>query len=182
MEVLELKPFGLEGSGGSTPLRLTVAGDPDQYVFAKLYRTGPPSLGSLVQGRPDDPLRLSRGRGQLLVGATPRRVRGLHPVRMQDADLPIAAPFGIVEITPEREYLMVSEYLLRSQEFTDATIDDSIVHQSLLMIRKLWDAGLAHRDIKPANVMVHNGRVNSLTWPLPPFVPVHGARPSTLPT
>ncbi|MBT8240060.1 MAG: phosphatase PAP2 family protein, partial [Acidimicrobiia bacterium] len=37
LEVLEVKPFGLEGSGGSTPLRLKVAGDPDQYVFAKLY-------------------------------------------------------------------------------------------------------------------------------------------------
>ena len=32
-----LKPVGLEGSGGSTPLRLTVAGDPDEYLFAKLY-------------------------------------------------------------------------------------------------------------------------------------------------
>src|SRR3954449_6097135 len=33
----EVKPFGLAGSGGSTPLRITVKGDPDTYVFDKLY-------------------------------------------------------------------------------------------------------------------------------------------------
>ena len=32
-----VKPVGLEASGGSTPLRLRVAGDPDSYIFAKLY-------------------------------------------------------------------------------------------------------------------------------------------------
>ena len=34
--LIEVKPFGLEGSGGSTPLRITVKGDPDAYLFAKL--------------------------------------------------------------------------------------------------------------------------------------------------
>jgi membrane-associated phospholipid phosphatase len=29
----EVKPFGLEGSGGSTPLRITVKGDPETYLF-----------------------------------------------------------------------------------------------------------------------------------------------------
>ncbi len=33
----EVKPFGLAGSGGSTPLKITVKGDPDTYVFGKLY-------------------------------------------------------------------------------------------------------------------------------------------------
>ena len=37
MQVLAIEPFGQEGSGGSTPVRLRVAGDPDQWVFAKLY-------------------------------------------------------------------------------------------------------------------------------------------------
>ena len=37
LTVLEIKPIGLEASGGSTPLRLRVAGDPDSYIFAKLY-------------------------------------------------------------------------------------------------------------------------------------------------
>jgi hypothetical protein len=37
LTVLEVKPIGLEASGGSTPLRLRIAGNPDTYVFAKLY-------------------------------------------------------------------------------------------------------------------------------------------------
>ena len=37
LTVIEVKPVGLEGSGGSTPLRLRVEGDPDTYLFAKLY-------------------------------------------------------------------------------------------------------------------------------------------------
>ena len=37
LTVLDLKPVGLAGSGGSTPLRIRVAGDPDTYVFGKLY-------------------------------------------------------------------------------------------------------------------------------------------------
>ena len=35
--ILDIKPVGLGGSGGSTPLRLRVAGDPDTYLFGKLY-------------------------------------------------------------------------------------------------------------------------------------------------
>ena len=32
-----MQPFGLEGSGGSTPLRVTVEGNPDSFIFCKLY-------------------------------------------------------------------------------------------------------------------------------------------------
>ena len=78
---------------------------------------------------------------------------------MRDAGVATAAPFGVVEITPEREYLMVSEFLERSQELTDAEIDDKVIDDALGLIRNMWDAGLAHRDIKPANVMLSNGRV-----------------------
>src|SRR5215207_2458609 len=35
--VEEVKPFGLAGSAGSTPLRITVKGDPPTYLFGKLY-------------------------------------------------------------------------------------------------------------------------------------------------
>ena len=30
----------------------------------------------------------------------------------------------------------------------------SVIDQGLLLVRKLWDAGIAHRDIKPGNLMV----------------------------
>jgi PAP2 superfamily len=35
--VEEVKPFGLAGSAGSTPLRIKVKGDPPSYLFGKLY-------------------------------------------------------------------------------------------------------------------------------------------------
>jgi membrane-associated phospholipid phosphatase len=35
--VAEVKPFGLSGSAGSTPLRITVKGDPPRRLFGKLY-------------------------------------------------------------------------------------------------------------------------------------------------
>ena len=38
--MVEVKPVGLESSAGSTPLRLQVEGDPDEYLFAKLYTKG----------------------------------------------------------------------------------------------------------------------------------------------
>ena len=33
----KVEPFGLAGSAGSTPLRIKVEGDPDGWLFAKLY-------------------------------------------------------------------------------------------------------------------------------------------------
>jgi len=163
IRVLEMEPFGLEGSGGSTPLRLTVetAGpdEPNVHLFAKLY--------SQTHLRSDRWYKVGR---TILYGSLEDEVKfssvrrlveyeDYIMLRMQEAGLPSAETYGIVEITPEREYLLVTEFLLGAQEFGDAVIDDSIVHQGLVMIRKLWDAGLAHRDIKPANVMVHDGEV-----------------------
>ncbi|MGH2813655.1 MAG: phosphatase PAP2 family protein, partial [Actinomycetota bacterium] len=40
LNVEEVKPFGLAGSAGSTPLRITVKGDPPSYLFGKLYARG----------------------------------------------------------------------------------------------------------------------------------------------
>jgi len=35
--VASVEPFGLAGSGGSSPMRLRRAGEPGGYLFAKLY-------------------------------------------------------------------------------------------------------------------------------------------------
>ncbi|MET0476691.1 MAG: phosphatase PAP2 family protein, partial [Actinomycetota bacterium] len=37
LEIEEVKPFGLAGSAGSTPLRIKVKGDPGTVLFGKLY-------------------------------------------------------------------------------------------------------------------------------------------------
>src|SRR5439155_18899963 len=66
---------------------------------------------------------------------------------------------GIVEITPEREYMIVMEFFEGATEIGDAEIGDEAIDEGLLLIRKLWDAGVAHRDIKPANLMVRDGHI-----------------------
>src|SRR5262250_3948671 len=40
LTVVAIAPVGLESSAGSTPLRLTVEGDPGEYLFGKLYTKG----------------------------------------------------------------------------------------------------------------------------------------------
>ena len=69
------------------------------------------------------------------------------------------APLGIVEITPEREYLIAMEFFEDAVEIGDAEVDDRIIDDGLQLIRRMWDVGLSHRDIKPANLMVQAGRL-----------------------
>ena len=78
---------------------------------------------------------------------------------LQDIGIAVAKPYGIVEITPEREYLLVTEYFDGAVEIGDADVDDAVIDQGLLLIRTLWDAGIAHRDIKPGNLMVRGGQL-----------------------
>src|SRR5215213_7540361 len=78
---------------------------------------------------------------------------------MQRAGLPSPQPYGVVELTPEREYLVVTEFLDGATEISQAQVDDAIIDQGLQTIRRLWEAGLAHRDIKPANLLVRDGRL-----------------------
>jgi hypothetical protein len=73
--------------------------------------------------------------------------------------VPTATPYGIVEMTPEREYLLLTEFFDGATEIGDAPIDDGVIDEALLLVRRLWDAGLAHRDIKPANLLVRDGHV-----------------------
>jgi membrane-associated phospholipid phosphatase len=159
LTVKEIRLVGLASSAGSTPLRLTVEGDPDQYLFAKLYTRG--------HVRADRWYKLWR---TILYGALEDEhpfssVRQLTQYEdyvlrlLRDSGVRVAAPYGIVEITPEREYLLVTEFFTGAVEIGDAEVDDNIIDQGLLLVRKLWDAGVAHRDIKPGNLMVRDGQL-----------------------
>jgi membrane-associated phospholipid phosphatase/tRNA A-37 threonylcarbamoyl transferase component Bud32 len=159
LSVVDVKPVGLAGSGGSTPLRLTVAGEPNMYLFAKLY--------AMNHVRADRWYKLGRTilYGRLEDEAPFHTVRRLvqyedHMLRLlRDIGLPTATPYGIVEITPEREYMLVTEFFDGAIELGDADVDDAIIDDGLSLVRKLWDAGIAHRDIKPANLLVQAGHV-----------------------
>jgi membrane-associated phospholipid phosphatase len=160
IQVVELKPFGLSGSAGSTPLRVCAKGDPNSYLFAKLYAGSHLradrwyKLGrTLLYGRLEDEKPFNTVRR--LVQQEDYALRLMHGAGVRSP-----TPFGIVEITPEREYLVVTEFFDRAVEVSEAQVDERIIDQGLRIIRRLWDAGLAHRDIKPANLLVRDGRIH----------------------
>lgn len=157
LDVIGIEPIGLAGSGGSTPMRLDLADGTS--VFGKLY--------ALTHVRADRWYKLFRtilyGR---LEDETPfRSVRRLaqqedYALRvMRDAGVRTAAPIGVVELTPGREYLVVTEFFAGADELGRADVDDHVIDQGLAIVRQLWDAGLAHRDIKPANLLVRHGEL-----------------------
>jgi tRNA A-37 threonylcarbamoyl transferase component Bud32/membrane-associated phospholipid phosphatase len=160
LTVVDAKPVGLEGSGGSTPLRLQIEGDPDhRYLFAKLFAMNHVradrwyKLGrQILYGRLEDEARFSNVRR--LVEYEDYALRLLR-----DAGIPTATPYGIVEITPEREYMLVTSFIDGAREIGESEVDDGVIDDALRIMRRLWDAGLAHRDVKPANLLVRDGRV-----------------------
>jgi tRNA A-37 threonylcarbamoyl transferase component Bud32/membrane-associated phospholipid phosphatase len=159
LEIQEVKPFGLSGSAGSTPLRIKVKGDPPTILFGKLYARNHLrsdrwyKLGrELLYGRLEDEKPFHSVRR--LVQQEDYALHKLHA-----AGLPTPRPYGFVELTPDREYLLVSEFFDGAVELGEAEVDQGVIDDGLGIIRKLWDAGLAHRDIKPANLLVRDGRM-----------------------
>jgi membrane-associated phospholipid phosphatase/tRNA A-37 threonylcarbamoyl transferase component Bud32 len=154
-------PFGLAGSGGSTPMRITVeaAGGGESCVFGKLY--------AATHVHSDRWYKLGR---TLLYGRLEDE-QPFHSVRrlvqyedyvlhlLTAAGLPVPTPLGIVEITPEREYLLVTEFMSGAQELGEAEVDDAVIDQGLAVVRRMWELGVAHRDIKPANLLLRDGRL-----------------------
>ena len=79
---------------------------------------------------------------------------------LRDAGLPTPRPYGLVEITPEREYVIVMEFIEDAHEVGPEPIGEREIDDGLGIVRRLWQAGVAHRDIKPSNLLVHDdGRV-----------------------
>jgi membrane-associated phospholipid phosphatase/tRNA A-37 threonylcarbamoyl transferase component Bud32 len=162
IQVAAIKPFGLSGSAGSTPLRVTAKGDPNTYLFAKLYARSHLradrwyKLGrTLLYGRLEDEKPFNTVRR--LVQQEDYALRLLYGAGVRSPE-----PFGIVEITPEREYLITFEFFDDAKELgePEVEVDQAIIDDGLRIIRRLWDAGLAHRDIKPANLLIRQGRVH----------------------
>jgi membrane-associated phospholipid phosphatase len=159
LNALEIEPVGLESSAGSTPLRLHLEGGDDEYLFAKLYTKGHVRADrwyklwrSILYGSLEDESPFNTVRRMVTYEDYALRL-------LQDVGIRVPDPHGVVEITPEREYLLVTEFLLGAVEIGEADVGYGVIDQGLLLIRKLWDAGIAHRDIKPGNLMVRDGEL-----------------------
>jgi tRNA A-37 threonylcarbamoyl transferase component Bud32 len=186
LDVVAIEPFGREGSAGATPLRLRArvrrpgegganeGGEQDGggkggeagegaaeevALFAKLYaRTHLRSdrfyklARTILYGRLEDEKPFS----------TVRRLVEYedHLLRLlRDAGLPTPQPYGFVEITPEREYLIVTELFAGAEEVGRRPLGTPAIDDGLATVRRLWDAGVAHRDIKSSNLLVRGERV-----------------------
>ena len=148
-----IEPFGLEGSGASTPLRIMLADG--ETCFGKLY--------AVNHLRADRWYKLGR---TVLYGALEDE-RSFNSVRrmveyedhmlryLRDHGVASAPPIGFVELTPEREYLLVTGFIEGAVELVEAEVDDEVIRSGIRVVDALWRAGVAHRDIKPSNVLVH---------------------------
>ena len=157
LEVTKVEPFGLEGSGGSSPLRMTLADG--TRVFGKIFSTS--------HVRADRWYRIGRTimYGQLEDETPIGSVRRLtiiedHALRfLRDADIRVAKSYGVVELTPNQEYMLVTEFFEGSKNLGDSDIDDVAIDEGLRLVRTLWDVGAAHRDLKPANMLIKDGHL-----------------------
>jgi membrane-associated phospholipid phosphatase/tRNA A-37 threonylcarbamoyl transferase component Bud32 len=159
--VQDIKPVGLEASGGSTPLKLTVTdeGGRRRTIFAKLYAKSHVRADrwyklcrTMLYGRLEDETPFSTVRRFVEYEDYTLRMLGEYGFQTP-------AALGIVEITPEREYLIAMDFFDDAVEIGEAEIDAHVIDEGLAMIRLMWDVGLAHRDIKPANLMVQGGEL-----------------------
>jgi membrane-associated phospholipid phosphatase len=157
LDVAAVEPFGLAGSGGSSPLRMTLAdGSP---LFGKIY--------AVSHARADRWYRIGR---TILYGTledetpfgTPRRLAEYEDYALRflaDSGVRVATTWGPVELTPNREYMLVTQFFTNAKNLGESDVDDEIIDQGIAMVRTFWDIGVSHRDLKPANMLVQEGHL-----------------------
>ncbi len=178
LDVVEVEPFGLAGSGGSSPLRMTLADG--SRVFGKIYATSHVRADrwyrigrTILYGKLEDETHFTSVRRLAEYEDYALRYLAMNGVE-------VARTWGIVELTPNREYMLVTEFFEDSKNLGDSDIDETVIDEGLALVRQFWDIGVAHRDIKPANLLVQRGRlqlvdVSGLEMQADPVAP--GGRP-----
>jgi hypothetical protein len=157
IEITEIAAFGDEGSGGSTPLLMTTGGG--VRIFGKILATSHVRsdrwyriVRTIMYGKLED---------EVPFGSVRRLISYEdYALRLLDDDgIHVAKSYGVIELTPNREYLLPTEFFEGAQTLGHADVNDVIIDEAMALIRSLWDHGLAHRDIKPANLLVVDGRL-----------------------
>jgi hypothetical protein len=157
IEVAEVEPFGLEGSGGSSPLRMTTSDG--TRLFGKIYSTSHAradrwyrAIRTIMYGQLED---------ETPLGSVRRLVTYEHYalLSLKEVGVSVARVFGVVELSPNLEYLLVTRFFENAVNLGDADVDDTVIDEGLMLVHQLWEAGVAHRDIKPANLLVREGHL-----------------------
>ena len=124
--VEEVKPFGEAGSGASTPMRIKVA-ELDEHLFAKLY--------TMRHVRSDRSYKVVR---TIMYGRLEDEVPFKSVLRLveyedyalrllDDVGFPVATDHGVVELTPDREYMLVTGFFENAKELGDADVTPEII-------------------------------------------------------
>jgi hypothetical protein len=144
LAVTEVREFGLEGSAGSSPLRMTLADG--RRLFGKIYSTGHERADrwyrfgrTILYGQLEDETPVGSVRRLATYEDYALRLLADHQVR-------VAHTYGVVELTPNQEYLLVTEFFEHARNLGDAEVDDQVIDEGLAMVRTFWDIGVAHRD------------------------------------
>ena len=178
-----LKPVGLAARADR---RRSAAGRgrPRPVPVRQALRDEPRPGRPLVQARPDrssTAASRTRRRSSPSAGSSSTRTTPLR--LLQDAGIPTAGPYGIVEMTPEREYLLVTEFFDGAKEIGDAEVDDephrpgTAAGPPALGRRPGPPRHQAGQPAGPATASCC-----SSTWPSCRSDRRRGARPSTWPT
>ena len=78
---------------------------------------------------------------------------------LRDAGIRVAARTASWSSRPNAEYMLVTEFFEDAKTLGDSEVDEVVIDEGMVLIRQLWDLGVAHRDIKPANLLVKDGHL-----------------------
>ena len=126
LAVEDVEPFGLAGSAGSTPLRIKVQRRPGHAgcsASSTPAATCAPTAGTSSAGSCCTAGWRTRSRSTRCGGWSSRRTT--RCTRCTSPACPRPRPYGFVELTPEREYLLVTEFFDGAAELGEADVDDA---------------------------------------------------------
>ena len=158
--VTGITPVGLESSAGLHAAAAAGRGRPAGVPVRQALHQGSRPRRPLVQDLADDPVRLAGGRASRSrpCGAWPS-TRTTRCACCRTSGSPWPGPTASWRSPPSGSTCWSPSTSTARWKSADADIDDQLIGQGLLLIRALWDAGIAHRDIKPGNLMVRAGEL-----------------------